>query len=82
MAPKIATHITQEVYRTTKAMIESESKEMTEDEITQRCTDLMAEADRLSSQMIHDKKMQSSRDVMYARWIAELSEMATIWSMV
>ncbi len=80
--PQIASHWAEQEAETTYQCIVAEAAQMTEDEIVARCQECLAEADKWNSKMIHDPKLQDSRDRMYGRWVADLSEMATIWSMV
>lgn len=79
--PKIANHWTAEEAETTRQMIKTEAASLSESEITAKVQKLMAKGDRLAFGIVHDPKLQSSQDRMYARWIAECSEMAAMWCM-
>lgn len=80
--PKIATHWTKAEAEATYQSIKVEASTLNEEEITQKVQELMAEANKWCSKMIHDPKLQDSRDRMYGRWVNEDSEMAAFWSMV
>lgn len=77
----IATHLTAEDIRVIRDMIQEEADSMTEKQITEKCQECAAEADKWSSKMIHDESMQDLRDRMYGRWAMESSEMAAAWAM-
>ncbi len=75
--------LTGEDIRIIRGMIqeEAERNNMTEDEITEKCQECMAEANKWSGKMIHDKSMQDLRDRMYERWVMENGELAAAWAM-
>lgn len=80
--PRIAKHWTEGEAQATYQSIKEEARGLNEEEITQKVQELMAEADKWCSKMIHDPSLQGGRDRMYGRWVDDASEMAAIWSMV
>ncbi len=79
--PRIATHWTPEETETVRQMITKEAALLSESEITDKVQKLMTEGDSLSFGIAHDPTLQSSKDRMCARWIAECTEQAAMWCM-
>lgn len=80
--PRIATYWTEAEAQVTYQNIKAEARGLNEEKITEKVQDLMAEADKWYSKMVHDPSLQGGRDRMYGRWVDDASEMAAIWSMV